>query len=150
MPKRQVMINDISLHNIYEKSFCIDINCSKGTYIRSLCSDIGDALGIPATMAFLVRTGIGHFTLDDACTLEEIANAPLDVLQGMDSLLGQMHDYEINDADLADFRQGKRVAYAGKKDEGTVLLIHNKNDFAGIGMIAADKNIAPHKVFADK
>lgn len=150
MPKRQVMIHDISLQNIYEKSFCIDVNCSKGTYIRSLCSDIGDALGIPATMAFLVRTGIGRFKLTEAFTLEEIANAPLAVLQGMDSLLGQMDDYEINDAAMADFRQGKRIAYTGIKDEGTVLLVHNKDDFAGIGKITADKNIAPHKVFADK
>jgi tRNA pseudouridine55 synthase len=50
----------------------MDVECSKGTYIRSLCHDIGHALGCGAYMSFLVRIGVGDFWLDNALTLEEL------------------------------------------------------------------------------
>jgi tRNA pseudouridine55 synthase len=49
-----------------------DISCSKGTFIRTLCNDIGERMGIGAYMSYLVRTGSGPFRLTDAATLEEI------------------------------------------------------------------------------
>jgi tRNA pseudouridine55 synthase len=48
------------------------VECSKGTYIRTLCSDIGKALGLPAVMTALVRTSAGNLTKADCMTLEEI------------------------------------------------------------------------------
>jgi len=53
----------------------IAIACSKGFYVRTLCHDIGQALGCPAHMRFLLRTQTGIFTLDTAVTLEEIDRA---------------------------------------------------------------------------
>ena len=52
--------------------FEIDVDCSKGTYIRTLCSDIGKALGCGAHMAELTRTRTGSFALEDAITLGEL------------------------------------------------------------------------------
>jgi tRNA pseudouridine55 synthase len=49
------------------------VSCSKGTYIRTLCADIGRALGYPAVMSRLVRTATGPFTLDHCLSLDEIA-----------------------------------------------------------------------------
>jgi tRNA pseudouridine55 synthase len=46
--------------------------CSKGTYVRTLCLDIGDRLGCGALMSFLVRTGVGPYKISDALTLEEV------------------------------------------------------------------------------
>lgn len=48
------------------------ISCSKGTYVRSLCLDIGSRLGCGAYMSFLVRTGVGHYKISESLTLEEI------------------------------------------------------------------------------
>ncbi len=48
------------------------IRCGKGTYVRTLCHDMGKALGCPAHMRFLLRTQSGAFTLDTAFTLEEL------------------------------------------------------------------------------
>lgn len=53
----------------------VDVACSKGTYIRSLCVDLGVVLGVPAHMSFLVRTASGRFSLAEALTLEEVAEA---------------------------------------------------------------------------
>jgi len=50
----------------------IDVCCSKGTYVRSLCADIGDALGCGGYMSFLVRTGVGPFRLDGALALDDL------------------------------------------------------------------------------
>ncbi len=50
----------------------LDISVSKGTYIRTLCHDIGEALGTHAYMSFLIRTGAGGMTLSEAVTFEEI------------------------------------------------------------------------------
>lgn len=52
----------------------LDISCSKGTYVRTLCHDIGQALGCGAYLHFLVRTRHGPFGLEQSATLEELAN----------------------------------------------------------------------------
>ena len=73
---RKVTIYDINILDIKNKgSYPIvrfDVKCSKGTYIRSLCNDIGLKLGCSAHMSFLTRTGVGPFSLADAVTLEEV------------------------------------------------------------------------------
>src|SRR5439155_26645899 len=51
----------------------LDVVCSSGTYIRTLCHDLGQALGTGAAMSRLTRTAIGPFTLEDAVTLDELA-----------------------------------------------------------------------------
>ncbi|OPX85380.1 MAG: tRNA pseudouridine synthase B [Pelotomaculum sp. PtaB.Bin117] len=50
----------------------VHLTCSKGTYVRTLCEDIGDHLGCGAHMSFLVRTRAGVFEIADSCTLEDI------------------------------------------------------------------------------
>lgn len=52
--------------------YILDVSCSKGTYIRTLCEDIGEKLGCGATMSSLVRTKSGDFSLSDAYTLDEL------------------------------------------------------------------------------
>ncbi|ADG82237.1 tRNA pseudouridine(55) synthase TruB [Thermincola potens] len=69
-----------------------DVTCSKGTYVRTLCHDIGQALGCGAYMSYLIRTSSGPFKLMDAYTLEEIDELArkqevLKALQPIDSAL---------------------------------------------------------------
>ncbi len=54
-------------------SLLLDITCSKGTYIRSLCADLGNKLGCGAFLSFLLRTASGPFALKDAYTMEQVA-----------------------------------------------------------------------------
>ncbi len=56
-----------------ENRFLIEVTCSRGTYIRTLCADIGTALQVPAHMAFLLRTASGPFTLEHAHSIAELA-----------------------------------------------------------------------------
>ena len=55
-----------------EHIFTMEVKCSKGTYIRTLCHDIGQRLGCGAAMQHLTRTAVGSFHLEDAITLGQI------------------------------------------------------------------------------
>lgn len=70
---REITIFDIQITKFMPPNqFEIDVVCSKGTYIRTLCADIGKKLGCGAHMASLVRTASGMFSLDTAITLDKL------------------------------------------------------------------------------
>jgi len=74
-PPRPVTIHRIEWVKWDPPRFTIDVTCSPGTYIRALARDIGERLGCGAHLAALVRLASGHFTLDEAVTLEQVAEA---------------------------------------------------------------------------
>lgn len=69
---RRVTIHSISCTYLSDSDYALDVSCSKGTYIRTLCADIGKKLGCGAAMADLSRTKSAGLTLEDAHTLEEL------------------------------------------------------------------------------
>lgn len=74
-PPRKIKINSIELLDFKEGEYptaYIKVSCSKGTYIRSLCEDIGKKLGVPAHESKLTRTKIGNFDLSTCYNLLEI------------------------------------------------------------------------------
>lgn len=75
VPLRQVHVASIDLQGeMPDHGVLMTIRCGRGTYIRSICSDLGDMLGCPAHMRFLLRSQSGVFRLDTAMTLEEAAD----------------------------------------------------------------------------
>ena len=72
---RRVRIQEIEILDFNIPEIVFRVRCSKGTYIRTLCEDIGRSLGYPAHMSALVRTRVGRFLLEDACELEAINEA---------------------------------------------------------------------------
>lgn len=72
VPLRQVHVESIDLHGeMPDHGVLMTIRCGRGTYIRSICNDLGELLGCPAHMRFLLRSQSGVFRLDTAMTLEE-------------------------------------------------------------------------------
>jgi tRNA pseudouridine55 synthase len=69
---RNITVHKLEISGGSAANWTLDIDCSKGTYIRSLCNDIGDALGTGGVMSSLVRTRSGDFYLEQCRTLEEI------------------------------------------------------------------------------
>ncbi len=72
---RTVVIRSLELLGREGEDWILDVRCSKGTYIRTLCQDIGEALGCGGCMSALRRTEAGCFTVGEAHTLEEIVDA---------------------------------------------------------------------------
>lgn len=69
---RPVTIHSLVCTNLDAYTYSLDVRCSKGTYIRTLCADIGASLGCGGCMASLRRCGSGSFTLSQAHTLEAL------------------------------------------------------------------------------
>ena len=87
-PARQISIKALELlDKTGENLYTIRVRCSKGTYVRTLCHDIGQALGCGGCMASLRRTMAAGFTLEDAVTLEQVqAAGPTSLLLPVDCL----------------------------------------------------------------
>jgi tRNA pseudouridine55 synthase len=79
MPAREVQVHalDVVSYDPASGRAVVDVHCSKGTYVRSLARDLGDAVGCGAYCAELRRTAIGHLALERAGSLEAVAADPL-------------------------------------------------------------------------
>ena len=69
---RKVQIHRIEIRKMDLPRVWIEVECSKGTYIRTLCDDIGELLGVGGCMEELLRTRVGHFRIEDSVRLSEL------------------------------------------------------------------------------
>ena len=76
IPAREVTVHTLEFRSMTERhGALLAVRCSKGFYVRTLCHDLGAALGCPSHMRFLLRTQSGPFTLETAHTLEALQQA---------------------------------------------------------------------------
>ena len=95
-PARPVTIHELELlDQSGPADYTLRIRCSKGTYVRTLCHDIGQALGCGGCMSSLRRTMAAGFTLDDAVTLDRVQQEGEALLAPLDSLFRQHPAYRI-------------------------------------------------------
>lgn len=133
----QVFAIDV-LHELDDGSFMIRIRCGRGTYIRTLCHDIGAALGTGAHMGLLLRTQTGMFTLDDAHTVEEIDTAEdlNRLMVCMDRPLSHLPAIEVKPQAEHFVRNGNALKpreLIGEAKEGESVRLYLNGQFAGIG-----------------
>jgi tRNA pseudouridine55 synthase len=91
---RVVLISELELVAFTPPFFTIRIACSKGTYIRTLCHEIGEALGVGAHVTELTRTRVGEFRIEHAARLDELPDKP-GALHSIDSMLGHLPDIRL-------------------------------------------------------
>ena len=124
-------------------SFLLRVRCGRGTYIRTLCYDIGRAAGVPCCMGLLLRTQTGSFTLDDAHTIEEIdASDDLSALLApMDRPLAHLPALTIAPTAERFARNGnvlRRSQFSGEARPGESARLYLNGQLAGIGRIGAE------------
>jgi len=114
---RRVTIIRLDLLGFDGSAMEIGVRCSKGTYIRSLAQDIGEALGCGAHLAALRRTGSGRFRIEDAVGLDALeALAPaarLQKLLPLSALLADLPRVELDAASAARLRNGQALPFTG-------------------------------------
>lgn len=122
---RRVFIESLEIIMITENKILFDVKCSKGTYIRTLCNDIGEKLGTFGYMSFLTRTNVGCFSIKDSYTIEEISK--LSDKMKKDILLSM--DYPLKDFKKIKFNNNyyKKLVNGAKIDINR-LDIKNIND----------------------
>ncbi|MDD7678815.1 MAG: tRNA pseudouridine(55) synthase TruB [Anaerovibrio sp.] len=154
IPSRQVQIHSLELLQVGKNHISFDVVCSKGTYIRSLCTDLGAHLGVPATMSFLVRRAVGSFALEEAVTAEQLAELKEGALLPMDGCLGHLPRYDLRSDRLKAFSNGllthdRQFQMQHKPEENVILRVYCNDEFIGIGHFDVEKAaILPDKVIA--
>ncbi len=85
---RPITIHELTLLEVTENTLRLRVRCSKGTYIRTLCKDIGNALGCGGCMAQLRRVQAGEYTIEESVPLQELLEAanPEKYLRGVDTM----------------------------------------------------------------
>lgn len=111
---RRVHIFSIEILRIELPLVELRVHCSKGTYIRTLCDDIGEILGVGGRMDQLIRTRVSHFELKDAHTLAQIEefrdNGRLDeLLMSVDSVFSDLTVLHVTDEALKKIQNGNRL-----------------------------------------
>jgi len=140
---RRVTIHAIALLDVdlASRQFTMRVTCSKGTYIRTLAEDIGEALGCGAHLTGLRRTGVGDLTLDGAVTLEQIEAQADDVrptlLAPVDALLQRCTPVHLDAAAAGRFVQGQRIARRDLTEqplpeEGMLARVYAQGQLLGV------------------
>lgn len=119
--------------------YLLRINCSKGSYVRTLCYDIGRALSVPAYMSFLLRTVAGEFTIDNAFTIPELQNAAdegrlSNAIIPVDRVLDFLPEIKLNSAkDIKRLTNGITIKVNAEVDAD--YRVYGANEFLGIGKV---------------
>ena len=142
---RPVRINYIKILKMTKKELLLEIDCGKGTYIRTLLEDIAAELNTCAVMTFLLRLRSGPFAIDQAGTLEKIAANPRAFILPVDCALGHLPKIMLTAGQAARFCQGIKTAATGLPEGIAGVYTHDGN-FLGIGE-SDGQTLRPHKVF---
>lgn len=143
---RPVRIHKITLIERRDDAIVIDVDCSKGTYIRTLCIDIGEKLGIPTVLSFLLRTRAGQFDIASAKTLEELGELGETALIPMDQALTDIPSAELTTQDGIAFENGRTVGCA--KCSAKRVRVYVGDRFVGIARVSENgTRLIPEKVF---
>nr|WP_255688334.1 tRNA pseudouridine(55) synthase TruB [Tepidanaerobacter sp. GT38] len=144
---RNVKIYSLDLIDYSHDTAIVKVACSKGTYIRTLCEDIGNMLGCGACLSCLVRTSSGPFKIENSFTLEEIQDAVLngkldDVLLPVDRFLEKMPKVNLAVDKEGFFSKGKMINgdFQFLNDIDTLVRVYNNKEFLGIAKVVKDKD----------
>lgn len=155
---RRVDIDNIEIVDITLPRVTMRLSVSKGTYIRTICNDIGDRLGCYGCMEKLIRTRAGSFTIDDALTLSEVEKirdeGKLDeILVKVDDLFDytKLHmrpetDKAVHNGNV--FFSRDTVENINKPNKGYYLVYDSSDVFMGIyEYITNERRYKPYKMF---
>lgn len=153
IPSREVCIKDIEIIDAdLPKYVTIKVSCSKGTYIRSLISDIGKQLGTRAVMSSLIRTKNGMLNIQNSVTLKEleekVADGRLnDVLQNDDLFLQDLKKVDINPLSRKIILNGNALIKkniltdVSEIEKDSLVRLYLDDKFIGVGKRVEEENI---------
>lgn len=149
---RRVFIHELQLESWAGSEMVINVRCSKGTYIRTLAEDIGQALGCGAHLLALRRTSIARLNLDASYTLEQLQAMSAEQRDGcllpLDSMLQDMPLLELDATQARRLSQGQKLGMRDALPQGLVRLYHG-GGFVGVGLIDSEGHrLVPERLVA--
>lgn len=150
---REIEIYRLQVLSFEDDRLLLDVHCSKGTYIRTLAEDIGEALGCGAYLLELERTGVQPFWDAKSYTLDELREIRDDESRDLDDCLlpteAALSDWpaiELTTEMTFYLLQGQPVQVPKAPTQGFVRLVDDKKGFIGLGMIQSDGRVAPKRM----
>jgi tRNA pseudouridine55 synthase len=149
---RAIEIFRLELQSWEPERLVLDVSCSKGTYIRTLAEDIGEALGCGAHLGGLRRTATGAFRIEDAVSLEALDRLGEDgrdaLLHPVDAVLAQLPRVGLDEALAGRFCHGQTVTLAGVP-AGVSRVYGPSGRFLGLGEDGGDGRLTPKRLMAE-
>ena len=140
-----------------ESDYILDIACGGGTFVRTICTEIGDILGCGGTMAALRRTGAGDFTIDDAHTVQQLVSMSDDELKALlrpvESVLTGIPELTLPDFFGGLARHGNEIYLKKIRKDiplGTRVRMKDSSGFFALGEVREFENgpaVKPVKAF---
>lgn len=146
--QRKITIEKLEIYDFDGVEFSMDVTCSAGTYIRSLCDDIGATLGCGAVMTELRRTSANGFSIENAVTLEELEqlvseNKTDTVITSVETALISYPEIIVTVPQANRFHNGGALDYArlhGDYPIGIYRVYSPERKLLGLGEIKEDKS----------
>ncbi len=139
---REIRIHSLTLESVALPSFTIRVVCGRGTYVRTLCADLGKALGPGAALEKLVRTRVGPYRLEDALPWQRVLEARDPALLSErllppDSALSDRPRVTLDETGAEALLHGRAVPMPAVHAEarGVVRLYAASGDFLGVGRL---------------
>ena len=127
------------VEQVSETDYILRIRCSKGTYVRTLCHDIGRALGCGGCMFSLRRTMAAGFTLDESVTLEQMQEGGEALLRPTDSLFRDRPDYRLKTEKQEErCRNGNPFFIQENLPEGEYRIYGREGEFLCLSRLQGD------------
>ena len=154
---RPVTIKELEVTRLSHIEYKLRIVCTKGTYVRTLCADIGEKLGCGAAMSSLIRVRTGNFTLENAVTIEELENMTFEERVALPlptvKLFEDLRSISVNDF-YAKLIKGGTELYQKKLgtsfDDGELIRIMHSGEFLALGRVCEYEKgsaVKPEKLF---
>ena len=142
---REIEIFDIYNVEINDNKISFTVHCSKGTYIRTLCKDIGEKIGCGATMSKLERTKAGEFLIQNSVKLEDIKTNPEKYIINLESVLERFPIIELDEKESIKYINGVKFEKKGLEDGKYRVYIKGKL----YGICVISKEVIKHckKIF---
>ena len=134
---RPITIYELTLLDRGENTLCLRVRCSKGTYIRTLCKDIGEALGCGGCMESLRRVSAGEYTIAEAVPLQELLDTvePEKYLRGVDTMFRNYPAVTLTANQEKRCRNGN--TFSVKLPEGTYRAYSQSGEFLMLAKVEA-------------
>jgi tRNA pseudouridine55 synthase len=144
---RKITIEKLEIYDFDGVEFSMDVTCSAGTYIRSLCDDIGKALGCGAVMTALRRTEANGFSIENAVTLENLEklvseNKTDEVITSVEKALMSYPEIVVTNPQANRFHNGGELGYdrlRGDYPIGIYRVYSPERKLLGLGEILTEK-----------
>lgn len=140
IPKRLVKIYRLEVLSAEKNLVTVEVDCSKGTYVRSLAVDFGESLNLPATLKSLQRVRVGNFKIENSVTLEELKSSGENFLLPVEDCLN-FEKFFLPAHRVKAFLNGlptdleKLESWKGKKMKSIFVKVYADEKFLGVGRI---------------